>query len=146
VRERLREWFAKHPVISLGYSGGDLEFAADYLTLRVIPAGTDRIWWVIRPEDRKRIEPTTQALVDPRGAFVAMPQAAALEAMGAGPVALERKDESRRERLALLRSQANRLFKKQRRVEHAGVLHASRVRGRICIPAALSLIWTMRWH
>jgi hypothetical protein len=32
--------------------------------------------------------------------------------MGAGPVALERKDESRRERLALLRSQANRLFKK----------------------------------
>lgn len=99
-------------VISLGYSGGDLEFAADYLTLRVIPAGTNRIWWVVRREDCDRLERTTQALVDQRGAFVAMPQAAALEALGAGPVALEWKDESRRERLALLRSQANTLFKK----------------------------------
>ncbi|MDQ3673293.1 MAG: SIR2 family protein, partial [Gemmatimonadota bacterium] len=112
VRERLCEWFAKHPVISLGYSGGDLEFAADYLTLRVIPVGTDRIWWVVRPEDRERLEPTTQALIDQRGAFVAMSQAAALEAIGAGSVALEWNVESRRERLALLRSQGNALFQK----------------------------------
>ena len=112
VRERLREWFAKHSVVALGYSGGDLEFGADYLALGVIPVGSDRVWWVVRPEDRDRLEPTTRAIVDQRGTFVALPQDKALEEMGAGPVTLEWNVESRGKRLALLRKQSSALFKK----------------------------------
>ena len=112
VHDRLRDWFARYPVISIGYSGGDLEFGADYLSLRVIPTGSKRLWWIIRPEDRKFVEPTTTALVDGRGAFVAMPQSEVFESLGAGPVALPPRDRASTDaQVARLRSQASTLFK-----------------------------------
>jgi tetratricopeptide (TPR) repeat protein len=110
VRARLQRIFSRYPVLVLGYSGGDLEFAADYLALRCIPPGADRIWWVVRPEERDKIEATTRDLVSVRGKFVLMHQADALGALGAGPITLERRAETRAAVLDILRAQARTMY------------------------------------
>lgn len=112
VRARLRHLFTRHPVVALGYSGGDLEFGADYLGLGSAPEGAGRIWWVVRPEDRETIEAPVRALVDARGAFVAMTQAEALEALGAGPVVVEWNPATRAARLEDLRTRSRALYAK----------------------------------
>jgi SIR2-like protein len=112
VRDRLRELFAQHSVLVLGYSGGDLEFGADYLTLRCVPPGGARLWWVVRPEDIDKVEGPAREIVADRGAFVRMSQAQALEAVGAGPVNAQWNDETRAVRLNDLRRSARTLFTK----------------------------------
>ncbi|GEP61011.1 SIR2 family protein [Reyranella soli] len=113
VRVRLNRLFRKHSVVVLGFSGGDLEFGADYLAMRGIPVGADRIRWLVRPEDKDKIDQRVKALVAERGVFVLSQQAQALEAMGAGPVSLEWDTESRRARLDDLRTQARALYARQ---------------------------------
>jgi tetratricopeptide (TPR) repeat protein len=110
VRARLEQVFRQHPVLVLGYSGGDLEFGTDYLALRCLPKGTDRIWWVIRPEDQDKIDPRVRDLVSDRGAFVLLQQGQALEAMGAGTVTLVWDAKKRAEVLEDLRAQVRRLY------------------------------------
>jgi tetratricopeptide (TPR) repeat protein len=110
VRAALTALFEKYQVVVIGYSGGDLEFGADYLALRCVPAGTRRIDWVTRPEERDHIDPNTAALVHDRGQFVMLTMADALEALGAGPMTLEWDAAERAMRVEELRDQAVDLY------------------------------------
>ena len=111
VRERLRALFAQHPVLVLGYSGGDLEFGSDYLTLQSVPPGRARLWWVVRPEDIDKVEGPARDIVANRGVFIRMSQAQALEGVP-GPVNAEWNTETRAVRLNDVRLRARTLFAK----------------------------------
>jgi SIR2-like domain len=112
VRAKLGQIFGEHRVLVLGYSGGDLEFGADYLALRCVPTVADWIWWVVRPEDQNTIDSRTKDLVSGRGKFVLLQQAEALEAIGAGPVDLEWNSTTRAAVLEDLRTRARRMYAK----------------------------------
>ena len=112
VRARLSELFAAHPLLVVGFSGGDLEFGSDYLSLHCVPQGSDRLFWTTRPENKPVSDPVLLQLVRSRGRFIPVSQADLLQALGAGPLSLEFNPTSRADVLSRLREHAQALFKK----------------------------------
>jgi hypothetical protein len=112
VRTRLAKVFAKHSVLALGYSGGDLEFGSDYLGLGSIPVGAERLWWMQRPGESTPLDAGLEQLVRSRGRFVEVSQADLLSALGAGKLHLEWNVASRAAMLGPLQAQTRAHFKK----------------------------------
>ncbi len=112
VRARLSELFEAHPVLVVGFSGGDLEFGSDYLALHGVPAGPDRLIWTTRPGEPPVSDPALRQLVVSRGRFISISLADALRALGADPLSLEWNPDSRAQVLERLRKPAQALFKK----------------------------------
>lgn len=110
VRAKLTPIFSKHPVVVLGYSGGDLEFGIDYLALRCVPKGVDRIRWVFRPEERNGVDARTIDLLNGRGRLCFLDLSRALEALGAGAVHLEWNGAARAATCERLRTHARDMY------------------------------------
>jgi hypothetical protein len=112
LRSSLEALYRRGPLVILGYSGGDLEFGADYLGMRSIPVGTDWIRWVCRPGEEAKVPGIVHALLAGRGRVVSLEQRELLESLGAGPIALEWNAASRVVVLQRLRDLVAQMFDK----------------------------------
>ncbi len=127
VRARLSELFAAHPLLVVGFSGGDLEFGSDYLSLHSVPAGVDRLFWTTRPGDPPVSDPVLLQLVNNRGHFIPVSQADLLDALG-GPGNPRMESGFARQGAGSPARTSAGAFQEGRKPQYAGVLHAAVVR------------------